>query len=358
VVTTRTPKLFGARNSAISRSTRLLAKIRTVTPSPSTLVQFRAIVRVCQNWPVVLLLRTGVLSKARLRLRDHTTLQASSQSCQWLLQTDLRVWRLRLRSAIERGRLIAGDGYYAVLLDGPEFQEELDATSGVTQLRLWFSSEAEEANCLSSLEAHFLRKTKHGTGMYGMLDVAGRDVLDVGANIGDSALYFASRGAKRVIALEPFPKMYARAKRNIEGNRQGQNIVLLNEGAGARSVHVRVPPALESNGGSALRDFGVGQEVKVSSLDELVERFRIYDGILKSNCEGCEYPFLLTSSKESRLRFSQMLIEYHHGPDEIVRQLTADGFRVSYKRPILLYDSQDSTRTGMLAGKIFAERLA
>jgi len=34
--------------------------------------------------------------------------------------------------------------------------------------------------------------------MYKWLDVKGKDVVDVGANIGDSAIYFALRRAKRL----------------------------------------------------------------------------------------------------------------------------------------------------------------
>jgi len=42
-------------------------------------------------------------------------------------------------------------------------------------------------------------------GEYESLDVVGRVVVDAGAYIGDSAIYFALRGAKRVIAVELTP---------------------------------------------------------------------------------------------------------------------------------------------------------
>ena len=41
---------------------------------------------------------------------------------------------------------------------------------------------------------------------------------DVGANIGDSSIYFALKGAKKVIALEPLPANYEMAVKNIELN--------------------------------------------------------------------------------------------------------------------------------------------
>ena len=35
----------------------------------------------------------------------------------------------------------------------------------------------------------------------------GREVVDVGTNVGDSALYFVLNGAKKVIAVEPLPNV-------------------------------------------------------------------------------------------------------------------------------------------------------
>ena len=43
---------------------------------------------------------------------------------------------------------------------------------------------------------------------YKFLDPQGEIVFDVGANIADSAIYFAIKGARKVIALEPSPYTY------------------------------------------------------------------------------------------------------------------------------------------------------
>ncbi|PYB68470.1 hypothetical protein DMB44_03780 [Thermoplasma sp. Kam2015] len=51
---------------------------------------------------------------------------------------------------------------------------------------------------------------------YRFLNVFEMDVIDVGASIGDSPIYFALRGAKRVIALEPFPYSYSFAELNVK----------------------------------------------------------------------------------------------------------------------------------------------
>lgn len=53
---------------------------------------------------------------------------------------------------------------------------------------------------------------------YGYFDLKDRLVVDVGANIGDSTIYFAKNGARKVIALEPIKKNYdmAMEKSNAE----------------------------------------------------------------------------------------------------------------------------------------------
>jgi transcription elongation factor Elf1 len=43
---------------------------------------------------------------------------------------------------------------------------------------------------------------------YDFLPVKNRVVIDIGANIADSSIYFATTGAKKVIALEPFPEWF------------------------------------------------------------------------------------------------------------------------------------------------------
>ena len=54
---------------------------------------------------------------------------------------------------------------------------------------------------------------------YNFVNIKNRDVVDVDAFIGDSAIYFALRGARRVIALEPYPCLYRKALVNIRINK-------------------------------------------------------------------------------------------------------------------------------------------
>ena len=48
---------------------------------------------------------------------------------------------------------------------------------------------------------------------YDFLKVEDKIIVDIGANIGDTAIYFAVKGAKKVIGLEPFHKTGCRLRR-------------------------------------------------------------------------------------------------------------------------------------------------
>src|SRR5919202_3285934 len=63
--------------------------------------------------------------------------------------------------------------------------------------------------------------------VYKNIPVKDKIVVDIGANIGDSCLYFILRGATKVIGLEPFQRSYEIAKKNIEKNNLSSKVILL-----------------------------------------------------------------------------------------------------------------------------------
>ncbi|NWJ30246.1 FkbM family methyltransferase, partial [Marine Group I thaumarchaeote] len=52
-------------------------------------------------------------------------------------------------------------------------------------------------------------------GDYSDISVKNKTIIDIGANIGDTSIYFICSGAKKVIGIEPFPKNFELAKKNI-----------------------------------------------------------------------------------------------------------------------------------------------
>lgn len=188
----------------------------------------------------------------------------------------------------------------------------------------------EKANVLSLVDEIFLKNE------YGLLNVKNAYVIDIGANIGDTALYFAGRGAKQVLALEPDPKTYAMAVRNLSLNPDlSKQISLKNVGCAERDGYIKLP-AYKSTGMAPCGAFNSGDGMLMVSLKTLIKKYKIRDAVMKMDCEGCEYltiqktnPSLLYSS------FNEIILEYHWGYRNLKKHLDLAGFktRVVNKHP-------------------------
>ncbi|MDE1870081.1 MAG: hypothetical protein KGH71_03810 [Candidatus Micrarchaeota archaeon] len=116
---------------------------------------------------------------------------------------------------------------------------------------------------------------------YAALKVDGKRVVDIGASIGDTAVYFAVNGAEGVVGYEPDPVRYQEAVKNIEINELGERIKLIN------GVYV------------------------ANDADK--------DALFKIDCEGCEYALLPVLKT---VRPSEIILEFHKGSEEIVSSLS------------------------------------
>jgi len=112
------------------------------------------------------------------------------------------------------------------------------------------------------------------------VDVKGRTVVDVGAGIGDSSIYFALNGAKKVYAFD-VDTTY------LEKNIKENNLKDVVE-------PIRCECGLSNN------------------LDIITLKYNIPHGsVLKVDCEGCKYNFF--SSPRLINRYHAIIIEYHNG---------------------------------------------
>jgi FkbM family methyltransferase len=196
--------------------------------------------------------------------------------------------------------------------------------------------------------------------IYGNLPVVGKTVIDIGANIADSSIYFAIRGAKKVIGLEPFPKTYEMAKRNIESNNLSDKITLLFAGCAANQGFVTISPFESSGVGSSVKNSSQGFKVPMLTLEDILKQNNLQNGeliqnVLKMDCEGCEYESILSASRDVIRSFSYIQIEYHYGYKDLKNKLEENGFIVSITKPISVPNIENSAR--MYFGNIYA-RLA
>ncbi len=209
----------------------------------------------------------------------------------------------------------------------------------------FFYGELKQAfNTLGMIEENFCNE------QYASLNIEGKDVVDIGANIGDSAIYFALKGAKHVYAFEPYPYSYNLAKRNVELNNLNNKITMLNEGCG-KSRFVNIRDETKNYGGTDLKSFKNGKKIKILSLDGIVEKFKLRNATLKIDCEGCEYATILNAKNDTLSKFDKIIIEYHYGYKNLEKKLKDAGFKVRHTAPRYFYNT-DAENKNMYLGLI------
>ncbi len=145
------------------------------------------------------------------------------------------------------------------------------------------------------------------------VDVKGMDVVDVGAFVGDSAIYFALKGAKRVIAVEPHPGAYAEMLRNIELNKLTGVITPVNAGLADKPGVICIGNVSVAGTVTTYHTpGGCGSGVSAETLGGLIDEYGIQpsETILKMDCEGCEFNVILNDYEHVRL-FRELIFEHH-----------------------------------------------
>jgi len=138
----------------------------------------------------------------------------------------------------------------------------------------------------------------------------GRDVIDVGANVGDTALYFVLNGARKVIALEPLPNVARCAEENLKLNGITGEVKVIN--AALSNEPMSVPcdyNVLLSRHFSTLKGSGPCRVpgVTLGDLLDMVED----PYLLKMDCEGCEAHVILGPEREKLRAFEHIIFETH-----------------------------------------------
>ena len=193
-----------------------------------------------------------------------------------------------------------------------------------------------------------------GEKIYDILNVAGKDVLDVGGNIGDSAISFAIRGAKKVIGIEPYTAHYNLAQENITINGLADRIIFLNGGAGKEDSDLSLADGNNVNAASPILRVKNGTKIHIYSLKQLLSQFDLENPILKMDCEGCEYEIITQENVDVLKEFSEIFMEYHFGFDELRNILNASGFSIIFTtcdEPQYNSKAKQNMRTGLIHAK-------
>lgn len=165
---------------------------------------------------------------------------------------------------------------------------------------------------------------------YLKLPFENKTVIDIGANIGDTAISFIYHNAEKVIGLEPFPINYKYLESNVKKNNLTEKIEIIQGGCSSKSSEIQVDPNL-SGLSYKMENADKGEKIYQFSLEELIKKYDIVNGIIKMNCEGCEYDTILNTPNEILKKFSHILIQYHNGPNDLIKKLEDAKFDVTFE---------------------------
>jgi FkbM family methyltransferase len=192
------------------------------------------------------------------------------------------------------------------LIHSVELQAQINGQRYDASLMCWIRNGVKFKHMYGSILEVFNEE------LYKILRVAGRVVIDVGAFVGDSAIYFALRGARRVIAIEPHPEAFREMVENIRLNKLEEIIIPINAGLASRPREICVEDVDIAKTAVTYHKPGrCTMLVPAITLADVMERYVIdHNTVLKMDCEGCEFDIILNDYEHIKV-FKELVFEYH-----------------------------------------------
>ncbi len=165
-------------------------------------------------------------------------------------------------------------------------------------------------------------------------------VVDVGAHVGLFAVR-AARLAERVICCEPIEENRQLLEKNLASSGTA-NVVITPYAIGGHDGETEIHRSVNQAGHSLFKllsgDGTKSNSVPIRRLETLCQEQGIDRiDLLKLDCEGAEYPILLSASDELLGRIDRIVLEYHdmgedrgeHKIESLVDRLVSVGFRTT-----------------------------
>ncbi len=170
--------------------------------------------------------------------------------------------------------------------------------------------------------------------------IVDKNVIDVGMNNGDSSIYFAKKGAKKVLGIEPDLRNYDIGLKNIRDSGVDNMVTAINRAvSNEKSVEIKMYEAFPNSNSfpefetSPKKDNAKICVVDGITLGDIIDMFEGETiGLLKMDCEGCEYSNIEKLEERHFKKIENIIMEYHQGPKNLPSILETMGFRVDLKK--------------------------
>lgn len=175
---------------------------------------------------------------------------------------------------------------------------------------------------------------KHGIDKLETLEQIGdKNIIDVGAFIGDSALILSPLTKGKVYSFEAVPEHYKMMLKTIELN-ELNNIVPVNIALSDKEKIIPIHLYGGASGNYVRKDITYGREIEVraTTLDRYVEENKLVVGMIKVDVEGSEQDFLKGAKKTICKQKPILLLSiYHHADDFFNIKPIIEDWKLGYK---------------------------
>ncbi|BES82366.1 FkbM family methyltransferase [Pyrodictium abyssi] len=182
-------------------------------------------------------------------------------------------------------------------------------------------------------------------GEYAFLDVDDKTVVDIGASAGDTAIYFALNGARKVVAFEANPYLCRILKKNIEANNLSSRVEAVCAAAALRATETSTTFCVNRRWSTGSRIAGQsGCRPEEEPITVPVAKPPPAD-TAKLDCEGCEYDIILNMDEPM---YGEIGLEYHGPPQPLIEHLESLGYKVRILRESNVKGWQEWHKQGVL----------
>ena len=172
--------------------------------------------------------------------------------------------------------------------------------------------------------------------------VKNKSIIDAGGYIGDSTILFSDYTNKNVYSFEPFLQNYNLMLKTIELNKKN-NIIPINMALGDSNKELslysngNISVGLSIEGNSKQSDINsVENKVKMVTLDSYVKENNIEVGLIKTDLEGFEQPFLKGAIETIKEQKPVLIISiYHNYSDFFEIKPMIESLNLGYKFKII-----------------------